>query len=102
MKRYSFSKKYDCCVIFNAFPHFCNPEALVKNLAKALKAGGTLTVAHDCSREELDRHHMKEASGVSQRLMSEDDLAALLKEVGFTDVKIKADSEIFIVSGTII
>lgn len=72
---YKFGKKFDQIVVYNAFPHFPDPEGLIKTLAGLLKEGGTLTVAHGASREVIDSHHKGAASKVSVGLMSADDLA---------------------------
>mgnify|MGYP003734298467 CR=1 FL=1 len=73
-----FGKTFDCCVIYNAFPHFPEPYSLIKNLAASVKQGGKLTIAHGSSRESIDRHHMEHAGSVSLKLMSDDELASLL------------------------
>ena len=72
-----FGKQFDCIVVYNAFPHFPNPERLIARLASTLKPGGTLTVAHGMSREKIDAHHHGSASHVSNGLMSAEDLAAI-------------------------
>lgn len=71
------TEKFDRIVVYNAFPHFPNPEKLIKNLSRMLKTGGILTVAHSMSREEIDRHHSSSASKVSVGLMSETRLKEL-------------------------
>ena len=72
-----FGRKFDCIVVYNAFPHFPNPENLIRVLSGLLKPGGTLTVAHGMSRAQIDHHHEGSASKVSLGLMHEDDLAAI-------------------------
>lgn len=72
-----FGSKFDCIVVYNAFPHFPNPENLIRVLSGLLKPGGTLTVAHGMSRAQIDHHHEGSASKVSLGLMHEDDLAAI-------------------------
>ncbi len=72
-----FDRFFDCVVVYNAFPHFPEPERLVARLASLLKPGGTLTVAHGMSREKIDAHHHGAASHVSNGLMPAEDLAAL-------------------------
>ena len=72
-----FGKKFDCIVVYNAFPHFPNPERLIAKLASLLKPGGTLTVAHGMSREKIDAHHHGTASHVSNGLMRAEDLAKI-------------------------
>ena len=75
-----FGKKFDCIVIYNAFPHFPDPERLIKRLSGLLQTGGTLTVAHGMSREKIDAHHHGTAHHVSNGLMSADDLAAIIEK----------------------
>lgn len=70
----TFDKKFDCIMVYNAFPHFPQPENLIYVLSKQLKPGGTLTVAHGMSRAEIDHHHEGAASKVSVGLMHEDAL----------------------------
>ena len=72
-----FGKQFDCIVVYNAFPHFPDPERLIAKLESMLKPGGTLTVAHGMSREKIDAHHHGSASHVSNGLMSEKDLAEI-------------------------
>ena len=75
-----FQKQFDCIVLYNAFPHFPEPERLIAKLAAWLKPGGTLTVAHGMSREKIDAHHHGSASHVSNGLMSAENLAEIFKK----------------------
>ena len=75
-----FGKQFDCIVVYNAFPHFPDPERLIKNLSGLLKPGRTLTVAHGMSREKIDAHHHGSAHHVSNGLMSADALASIFKK----------------------
>ncbi len=94
----SFLEKFDCVMIYNAFPHFCNPEQLIKNLAKHIRTGGTLTVAHGMSRENLTRHHEGRAKEISKLLISEDEMEQLLQS--YFDVTVKrSDEDMYLVSG---
>jgi demethylmenaquinone methyltransferase/2-methoxy-6-polyprenyl-1,4-benzoquinol methylase len=82
-----FGKPFDCVVVYNAFPHFPDPERLIARLAELLKPGGTLTVAHGMSRERIDAHHHGAAHHVSNGLMPADDLAAIFaKSLAVTKV----------------
>ena len=99
-EEYHFKNQYDCAMVFNAFPHFSNPEALIKNLAKATKSGGTVTVAHDRGRKDLDNHHKSvQASKISNGLISENALEEIFKSLGLVDIYKKATKDIYIVSG---
>ena len=74
VEEYSFARKFDRIVVYNAFPHFPNPKRLIKLLAKLLKDEGRLTIAHGMSREAIDGHHSGAASKVSNGLMSAESL----------------------------
>ena len=73
----SFEHKFDSIVVYNAFPHFPEPEKLIKALTSQLKPGGTLTIAHGMSRAKIDHCHEGRASKVSIGLMSEEQLAKM-------------------------
>ena len=70
--------KYDAIMIYNAFPHFPDPERLFSHLIPTLAEGGTLSVAHGMSREKIDAHHHGAARKVSVGLMDADELAELM------------------------
>ena len=74
-------RKFDCIVLYNAFPHFPDPERLVRRLADLLEEGGVLTVAHGSSREAIDAHHHGGAQYVSNGLLPAADLAELFARV---------------------
>lgn len=93
-----FDRKFDCIVVYNAFPHFPDPEHLIAVLSGLLKPGGTLTVAHGMSRAQIDHHHEGKASKVSVGLMHEDDLAAIFARHLSVTAKI-SDDRMYAVSG---
>lgn len=68
---------YDAIVIYNAFPHFPDPDKLIARLSGLLVPGGRLTVAHGMSREKIDAHHSGAAHAVSMGLMPAENLAAI-------------------------
>ena len=72
-----FDGLFDVIMIYNAFPHFPDPEALIAHLCRFLAPGGSLTVAHGASRAAIDSHHSGSAKGVSMGLMPAEDLAAI-------------------------
>ena len=76
---YAFEQKFDCIVVYNAFPHFADPERLIGTLAGLLKEGGRLTVAHGASRKAIDRHHDGPASKVSCGLIAADQLKQIFE-----------------------
>ena len=96
---YDFNKKFDKCVIFNALPHFTNLEKLFSNLAKYLKPQGVITIAHDKSREEINKHHEHKASGVSNELLRQDELKLLMEKYFDVSLDLANNHEFYIVTG---
>ena len=86
-----FPEKFDSIVIYNAFPHFPEPERLIRHLSGLLNPGGTLTVAHGMSRAHIDAHHQGAASRVSIGLMHEDALAAIFRKYLELTIKLSTD-----------
>ena len=74
VEEFTFDRKFDRIVVYNAFPHFPYPKRLIKTLAGLLKEDGRLTVAHGQSREAIDGHHSGAASKVSNGLMAAESL----------------------------
>lgn len=94
-----FDQPFDVVMVYNAFPHFPDPEHLVQVLARAVKSGGRLSIAHSMSRRELTQHHAGRASTVSIELLEEHALAALLEPYFDVDVIISND-HMYQVAGT--
>lgn len=94
-----FGRKFDTVMVYNAFPHFPDPERLIATLASVTREGGRLTVAHSASREQIDDHHKGAASKISNGLMYADELKALFEPFFQVDVVI-SNQEMYQVSGT--
>lgn len=94
----TFDRKFDCIMVYNAFPHFPDPQHMIAVLSDLLKQGGTLTVAHGMSRAQIDHHHEGKASKVSVGLMHENDLAAIFAKHLVVTEKVSND-RMYIVSG---
>lgn len=95
---YSFEDAFDAVMIYNAFPHFTDPDKLIKNLSAALREKGRFTVAHGMSEKELEKCHSTVAKDVSLPLPSKEKLADMMSEIFNVDVMI-SDNEKYIVSG---
>ena len=89
---------YDAIVIYNAFPHFAEPEKLVEILSDKLKIGGRFTVAHGMSRERIDDHHKGAASKVSNGLMEAEKLAEIFNRY-INTIQIISDDKMYQVVG---
>lgn len=95
----TFDNQFDVIMIYNAFPHFPNPNALIENLSNALKTGGRLSIAHGMSKKELDEVHKKSAGKVSNILPECEELAELLNPYFNVDIMISND-KMYQVTGT--
>jgi len=93
-----FGCRFDNIVVYNAFPHFRDPEHLIKTLVSHLKDGGILTIAHGMSQEQINACHAGSASKVSSALMDADDLAEIFGR--YLDVTVKiSDDKMYQVAG---
>ena len=86
----SFDRKFDRVIVFNSFPHFAEPEGLIRRLSELMNPGGMLTIAHSMSREELDQHHAGAAHKVSVRLMPAEELSGIVGK--YLEVKTTFDN----------
>lgn len=93
------NQKFDCIMVYNAFPHFPDPKHLLQVLSGMLNPGGTLTIAHGMSRKQIDAHHQGSASKVSIGLMHADALEELMGAFLTVSVKI-SDNTMYQVTGT--
>jgi demethylmenaquinone methyltransferase/2-methoxy-6-polyprenyl-1,4-benzoquinol methylase len=94
-----FDKPFDAVMVYNAFPHFPSPAGLIEALARVVKPGGRLCVAHSMSRAQLQQHHRGRASQVSIDLIHEQALADLFSPYFDVDVIISND-HMYQVAGT--
>lgn len=93
-----FEEKFDVVMIYNAFPHFPNPENLIENLAKSLKTGGRISISHGASREEIHKCHSRKANNISLPLPEAEELKRLLSPLFTVDIII-SDNQMYQVSG---
>lgn len=98
-ENYNFNKNFDKCVIFNALPHFINLDKLFNNMAKHLNPGGTIVIAHDKSRDEINKRHKKKANSVSKELLSLDELEKIMNK--YFKVAEKISDEKFIIKAIV-
>ena len=94
----TFDNQFNVIMIYNAFPHFPEPEKLIENLSKAVKSGGKISIAHGMSKKELDDIHMKSAGTVSNILPECEELKKILEPYFNVDIMISND-KMYQVSG---
>lgn len=85
VEEFEFNQKFDRIIVYNAFPHFPDPERLIKTLSGLLKENGRLTVAHGAGKKIIDECH-KAAKAVSNKLMSAENLKIIFDK--FLDVEV--------------
>jgi ubiquinone/menaquinone biosynthesis C-methylase UbiE len=61
---------YDYVVIYNAYPHFLEPEKLSEALNRVLRKGGRFAIVHSLSREQLRKHHDSICPSISRDIAS--------------------------------
>lgn len=95
----AFPAPFDVVMVYNAFPHFPDPARLIARLAALVRTGGRLSIAHGMSRAAIDGHHSGTARPVSNGLLHEEDLRALLTPYFDVDVCV-SDRQMYQVAGT--
>ncbi|MEJ5348356.1 MAG: class I SAM-dependent methyltransferase [Desulfosoma sp.] len=77
------SAVFDRVLCFAAFPHFDDPSRALSEMARVLKPGGDLIIAHLLSRLELARHHASHDDVRRDVLPDAPTMARLLMDAGF-------------------
>ena len=94
-----FGQLFDCIVIYNALPHFPDPDLLISRLSSLLKEDGILTVAHGMSREKINAvHNSNSAQAVSAGLMTAEKLAEIFNKY-LTVTTMISDDDMYQVAG---
>ena len=62
--------QFDTIVIYNAYPHFVDVEALKDKALEVLKPHGKLAIVHSIGREKLKLHHVGLKSSISRDIGS--------------------------------
>lgn len=99
VEEYDPDRRFDCVVLYNAFPHFPEPVRLIRKLAELTAPGGTVTVAHGMSRERINRHHAS-VMHVSNELMEAEQLAEIFRGCGLEVREAISDEKMYLVSGS--
>lgn len=89
-------EQFGCVITHNAFPHFLRQREATEKLKALTSPGGTLTVAHSISRENVLKCH-ENIPDISLELPEAHTLAAMFGEE-FEDYTILSDEKCYIVS----
>jgi ubiquinone/menaquinone biosynthesis C-methylase UbiE len=90
-------RSFDTVICMAFFPHLSDKLQGMEAFARVLKPGGRLLIAHQMSREELNRFHGKVDGPVSDDLLpGEEQMKELFKAVGFKDVEIQEEPGLYL------
>lgn len=80
---------FDQVTCFSSFPHFPNKERALSEMVRVLKPGGSLSIAHLKSIEEIRELHRQVGGAVAQdHLPAENMLRDLMDRAGFQGVRV--------------
>ena len=89
--------EFDLVVCYSCFPHFVDQHLAVKILAKALRKGGRLVVAHSDSAKKINGVHINGGVEISNDFLpSMERLKQMMKENGLTITFERDDESYFI------
>lgn len=88
---------FDRVMVYNAFPHFVDPKELIRKISGIVKPGGTVTIAHGASREDINACHSELTREIAVDLIPADEVAGLFDES--IEITTVTDSDVYIVSG---
>ncbi|SHE98186.1 class I SAM-dependent DNA methyltransferase [Caloramator proteoclasticus] len=89
---------YDLIIIYSAYPHFSDKNALINHLSNMLNKGGKLVVAHSDSREKINSVHSRHQEVKEDRLPPAIETANIFSKYLYVNLVIDND-EMYIVSG---
>jgi len=91
----------DAVICMAFFPHLSDKVKAMRALARVLKPGGKLTIAHQMNREELNRFHGNVDGPVKKDLLpDEPQMRKILTTAGFKDVVIVEAPGLYLVTAT--
>ncbi|MCX7695180.1 MAG: class I SAM-dependent methyltransferase [Caloramator sp.] len=89
---------YDFIIVYSAYPHFYDKDALIRHLSNMLTKGGKLVVAHSDSREKINKVHSRHQEVKDDRLPPAIDTANIFSKYLYVNLVIDND-EMYVVCG---
>ena len=86
----------DAILCYSVFPHFEQPQAVLREFARVLRSGGRLVVAHGESRAAINALHEGLETVAQDRLPETAVLRAWGEEIGFSVEVVADDAELFV------
>ena len=89
----------DRVLCFSAWPHFPDPDAVIKELLRLLKPGGRLHVWHVDSREKINDIHKHAHAAVHHDILeSADQLSNRMGSAGLVVEEQRDDQEVYLIT----
>ena len=83
------SDQFDRVTCFSAFPHFPNKAKALLEMVRVLRTGGTLSIAHLHSVEEINQFHQAVGGPVAHDFLPHPErIRSLMKDSGLDEVSI--------------
>lgn len=91
---------FDAVLCIRAFPHFPDKGAALREAARLLRPDGLLAIVHAASRAEVNAGHAHMGGVVAAHtLPADEEMEALLRDAGFTNVSIVNQPGRYLVRG---
>ncbi|KPU43382.1 demethylmenaquinone methyltransferase [Oxobacter pfennigii] len=94
------SEKYNAIILYSCFPHFQEKEQLIKRLYGYVDKGGSLSICHSQSRDDINRVHSKNKMVEEDVLPEAHYTAYMMKKTGLAIKVCLENDNMYIVSGT--
>lgn len=93
-------ESFNAITCLNFYPHLHNrKEEFLKKMLLLLKKGGTLTIFHDISREQVNSIHAESKEVREHKLPLADEVGLLLQNAGYVLVQAYEDDTMYFVQG---
>jgi len=89
---------FDAVVCYSSFPHFRDKPKAFAEMYRVLKKGGRLSICHTSSREKINEIHHSIEVVQHDTIPEKDEMLAMLKQAGFTEIQIEDGSESYLAS----
>jgi ubiquinone/menaquinone biosynthesis C-methylase UbiE len=92
-------QKLDCITCFATFAHVCDKMECLKEMARILKKGGRLYIAHLLGKKELAHHHKNTGRVVMHDILPEDSMMKkMMTACGFKNIRIIDRPDLYLAS----
>ena len=89
---------FDAVVCYSSFPHFHDKPKALREIKRLLKKGGKLFICHTSSRATINEIHRGIAAVADDTIPDSSEMRNMLRETGFTDIKISEATDSYLVS----